>query len=372
MNFEVEFLPVGEASKGGDAIVVRYETQPGYFGLIVIDGGSMESGEETVNHIRRHYGENAKIAHAILTHCDADHACGFREIVQELDVKNVWMNRPWLAAPGSQPYFADKRFSAQALATRLRDEFDLISEIEEIALKRSMKILQPFAGEKIGPFTVLSPLPGAYELLVPQFDKGPEPDQVALEAAGFWIGKPPGLIAKLMGKVAAKAEKWTQETWENERLKDGGKTSAANESSVVLFGDFGVSERVLLTGDAGYLALLQSKFTAERLALPMQGFSLVQIPHHGSRSNVGPSILNQVIGPILPKGSAPRFSAFVSAPKDDENHPRKMVLNAFIRRGARVQATQGVPKCYTVGYPFKDGYGPADPMPFSARVEDYD
>ena len=31
-----------------------------------------------------------------------------------------------------------------------------------------------------------------------------------------------------------------------------------------------------------------------------------------------------------------RFSAFVSAPAEDDTHPRKMVLNAFTRRGGRV------------------------------------
>lgn len=371
MNFEIEFLPVGEASKAGDSIVVKYESQPGYFTLIVIDGGSTESGQQTIEHIRRHYGENVKVAHAILTHCDLDHACGFREIIKELDVRNIWMHRPWLAS-GALPYFADKRFTAVGLSSRLRSDYALIAEIEGIAVKRGMNLLDPFAGAQIGPFTILSPLKGMYDLLVPQFDRGPEPDKTALEAQGWWIGKPPGLIAKLLGKAAAKADKWVYESWENERLKDGGVTSATNESSVVLYGDFGGHHRVLLTGDAGYVSLLQAKFTADRMGLPLQGFALVQIPHHGSRSNVGPTILNQIVGPVLPKDSVPSFDAYVSCPKDDETHPRKMVLNAFTRRGGRVHATQGFAKCYTFGYEFKSGYVAAAPTPFSNSVEDYD
>jgi hypothetical protein len=372
MNFEIEFLPVGEASKPGDAIVVRYEADNNGFYLMVIDGGSVESGQQVVDHVTNYYGKDAVVANAVLTHCDGDHACGFREVLQGLDVRNVWMHVPWLAASGSLPYFADKKLTAEVLARKLRREYDLIDEIYELALKRQMKVFQPFAGQKIGPFTVLSPHQEIYELLLPQFDRTPEPDKAAIEGAGLWIGRPPGLFGKIADKVIAKAEKWIKETWDNERLKDGGVTSATNESSVVLYGDFGQSRRVLLTGDAGNWALRLAAHQAQQSGLPVQNFSFVQIPHHGSRSNVGPSILNQLVGPILPKGSATKFAAYVSAPKDDESHPRKMVLNAFLRRGGSVVATQGVSTCYTIGYPFKSGYNAVGSMPFSEQVEDYD
>jgi hypothetical protein len=372
MDFEIEFLPVGEASKPGDAIVVRYDAGNGDFYLMVIDGGTVDSGEGVVSHIHKYYGKKAIVANAILTHCDADHACGFREVLKGLDVRNVWMHIPWLAATGSLPYFADKKLTADALAKKLRSEYDLINEIYEVAIERQIKVLQPFAGEKIGPFTVLSPHKHIYEMLLPQFDRTPEADQAAIEAAGLWIGKPPGLFAMIADKVVAKAEKWIKETWENERLRDGGITSSTNESSVVLYGDFGQAHRVLLTGDAGNWALRLAAYQAQQSGLPLQQFSFVQIPHHGSRSNVGPSTLNQIVGPILPKGSANSFSAYVSAPKDDESHPRRMVLNAFLRRGGSVVATQGTSKCYTVGYQFKEGYSPVGSMPFSDQVEDYD
>lgn len=372
MNFEIEFLPVGDASKAGDAIVVRYDGGDGDFYLMVIDGGNVDSGKEVVRHIHKYYGEKAIVAHAILTHCDADHASGLREVLQGLDVTNVWMHLPWLAAAGSLPYFADKKLTAETLAKKLRAEYDLIDEIYSIAIDRGTKVLQPFAGQKIGPFTVLSPEKSIYEMLVPQFDRTPDADQGALEAAGLWIGKSPGFLAKLADMAVGKAEKWIKETWENERLKDGGKTSATNESSVVLYGEFGTSQRVLLTADAGHWALRLSAYQAQKSGLPMQQFSFVQIPHHGSRSNVGPTILNQVVGPILQEGNGIKFSAYVSAPKDDESHPRKMVLNAFIRRGGSVVATQGRPKCYTIGYPFKPGYEPAPSIPFSDQVQDYD
>ena len=371
MNCEIEFLPVGEGSKGGDAIVVRYG-EVGSYELMIIDGGNVESGKELVSHVQKHFGYNAIISHVVLTHCDTDHASGLREVLAGLKVRNLWMHVPWLAAAGARQYFADKDWTDASLEKALREEYDLIDEIFEIALEKRVNIFQPFAGQKIGPFTVLSPHQEVYEILVPQFDRTPEPDQEALEAKGLWIGKPPGLFVKLMDMVVAKAQKWVPETWEVERLKDGGVTSATNESSVVLYGDFGVNRRVLLTGDAGVWALQLSVYYAGQLKLPMQDFMFVQIPHHGSRSNVGPSILNAILGPVRPKGSLPKFSAFVSAPKEDDTHPRKMVLNAFIRRGADVCATQGIKTVFRGGFPFRPGYDPVSVMLFASQVEDYD
>lgn len=369
MKYEIEFCPVGEASKPGDAIVIKYEGENGGFYLIVIDGGNLESGQAVVRHIRHHYGTNAIVAHAILTHSDTDHACGFREIVKELSVRNIWMHLPWLAAPEALPYFANKSFTAAGLVKTIRSQYELIDEISSIAAERQIPISQPFAGERIGPFTILSPWKWVYELLLPQFDKTPDADQTAIEAqsAAVWVGKPP--IAFQNG---AKRDKLVKETWESERLREGGITSATNESSVVLYGDFGAGERVLLTGDAGHLGLLIAKTCAAKLGLPMREFSFVQIPHHGSRSNVGPAILNTIVGPILPQGIPAKFAAFVSAPKDDNSHPRRMVLNSFLRRGAKVFATQGSYICHTVGYPFKSNYTPIVSRPFSSDVEDYD
>ena len=70
----------------------------------------------------------------------------------------------------------------------------------------------------------------------------------------------------------------------------------------------------------------------------LKSFNFIQIPHHGSRRNVGPSVLNNIVGEIQPRGTEISV-AFVSAPASDEKHPRKIVLNAFMRRGSKVIAT---------------------------------
>jgi beta-lactamase superfamily II metal-dependent hydrolase len=168
------------------------------------------------------------------------------------------------------------------------------------------------------------------------------------------------------------------ESWDNECLKDGGVTSASNESSVVLYGAFPNGERILLTGDAGVRALTHAAWEAEQKGLPLQRFTFVQVPHHGSRGNVGPTVLDRLLGPKQPQGTPPKFVAFVSSPKDDSTHPRQMVINAFTRRGAgiggrpEVGATQGQKIVHWGGFPTRAGYDALSGIKFTNRVEDYD
>lgn len=309
----------------------------------------------------------------MLTHADADHASGLRVVLAELPVVNLWMHVPWAFAASARPYFSDKRWTAEGLQAAIRKEYDVLSELVQLSAgARQIALQLPFAGASIGPFRVLSPHQEVYPALLAQFDRTPDPDQKVIEGTGWWIGKQPGVIARMIERAKAKVQTWVTESWEKELLRDSGITSASNESSVVLYGDFGVGRRVLLTGDAGIRGLTYAAYAAEHLGLPLQDFMFVQIPHHGSRRNVRPTILNQIIGPIQPEGSATRFSAFVSAPKDDDTHPRKMVLNAFTRRGGAVVATQGASKVYWGGFPPRDGYETADVLPFAPRVEQYD
>ena len=231
------------------------------------------------------------------------------------------------------------------------------------------KIYYPFAGFDIGPFKILSPSREAYPYLLPQFDKTPDPNQEDIEKANMWLGKET-LVKKMVEAARAANQSWTKETWGEERLKDGGITSASNETSVILYGLF-EKGNVLLTGDAGVNGLTWAAERAEFLDLPLQQFSFVQIPHHGSRRNVGPTILTRLLGNKQQEGDPTRFTAFVSAPKDDDQHPRRIVLNAFTRRGAKLVGTQGSQKIHYGGFPKREGYNNADALPFYTTVEEY-
>jgi beta-lactamase superfamily II metal-dependent hydrolase len=122
MDYELEFHPVGDASKAGDAISLRYGHN-GQHAVIVIDGGTSDSGEALVAHIKQHYGADTVIKHAISTHPDSDHASGLREVLKNFRVENLWLHGVWHHAAELRPYFADKRFTDQGLADKIRGEY---------------------------------------------------------------------------------------------------------------------------------------------------------------------------------------------------------------------------------------------------------
>lgn len=369
MDYEIEFHPVGDATKAGDAISVRYG-QNGHYEVIVVDAGTSDSGQALVDHIRTFYGPNTIIKHAVSTHPDSDHASGLRELLKAFRVENLWLHGVWHHASELQPYFADKRFTDQGLADKIRQEYPIIKELVDLAGKQNTPVYEPFQGTAIGPFTVLSPTRYAYLRLVPQFRRTPAPDLEALARENFLVGEPrqPGLLGKLLEKAVS----WVDERWDVELLKEGSVTAAENETSTVLYGRFG-QESVLLTGDAGINALWWACNQATNLGIDLSTLTLVQVPHHGSRSNVTPRVLDRLVGPRLPTDAPPKRMAIVSVPKDDETHPRKMVMNAFRRRGAPVYKTQGrYVRHHSGAMPFRNNEAQAIPFDWFDKVESYD
>ncbi len=57
MAYEIDFLPVGEGERSGDAIALRIGDLSARDKqlVLVIDGGTKESGEELVKHIKQYY-----------------------------------------------------------------------------------------------------------------------------------------------------------------------------------------------------------------------------------------------------------------------------------------------------------------------------
>ena len=98
---------------------------------------------------------------------------------------------------------------------------------------------------------------------------------------------------------------------------------------------------MLFTGDAGIPALSNAAGFLEQLGIVPNNLSFIQVPHHGSRRNVGPAVLNRILGPKLAQEEKLR-TAFVSASKDGlPKHPAKKVTNAFRRRGSPVYGATG-------------------------------
>src|SRR5690606_20875205 len=95
---------------------------------------------------------------------------------------------------------------------------------------------------------------------------------------------------------------------------------------------------ILLTADGGMPALARAADTLDAYGLDWSTLRFMQIPHHGSKRNVGPTILDRYLGP---KGQEQKSkTAFVSTgPDAAPKHPHKKVTNGFVRRGCLVAKT---------------------------------
>lgn len=367
IGFEIDFLPVGNGDRSGDAITIRYGT-PGDYKVLVYDGGTKESGQALVDHIKMYYG-TTRVDYVVNSHPDADHASGLSVLLENMDVGELWMHQPWNYSKVILDYFKDGRITDNSLAERLKDKMSAAYALEQLAEEIGVPVYEPYRGASIGEFVVLSPESNWYvHELIAEFAKSPEQKKTESFATG-------GLARAFesVTKATSSAIAWITEHWGAESLRSDVQTSAENESSVILLGQLG-GKGILLTGDAGVRALdATATFTeSKNISLP-NILHFIQIPHHGSRNNVSSEVLDRIVGPrkALDDGATTK-TAYVSASKQSSTHPRRVVTNAFIRRGANVVPTKGQGKRYHHNMPAREGWVPVTPLKFSSQVESWD
>lgn len=322
MNYEVDFLPVGEGS--GDAIVIRYGDDAGGYNLHVVDGGRAGTAETIIGHINEYY-TNPVINHMVLSHADDDHATGLVGVMEKFEVRNLWMNRPWLYADQILDHFHGN-FTLQGLIDNIKERHPYLVELERLAVAKGTHIHEVFQGAQIGAFTVLAPARDRYINSIPDFGKTPERYTTGAEdSRGF------GLLRSFV-----EGAKKLLENWDIETLASNTETSASNESCVVQYAVLG-DKGVLLTADVGPIGLAEAADFGAQLGFNRPKF--VQVPHHGSRHNVTPAVLNAWLGPKQPQGTE-IGAAFCSVGSNKHDYPRAQVTNAFMRRGFKVYSTR--------------------------------
>ncbi|GAK17678.1 hypothetical protein JCM19053_1314 [Vibrio sp. JCM 19053] len=83
----------------------------------------------------------------------------------------------------------------------------------------------------------------------------------------------------------------------------------------------------------------------------------MQIPHHGSKRNIGTTVLNRLVGEPISQGVSRNITAIASTAKNGEpKHPRKAVMNAFTHRGVNALATRGSGIRHHYNAPGRDGW----------------
>lgn len=361
MGYEIDFLPVGDGERSGDAIALRIGNLVGRRDeqqVWVIDGGTKESGEALVAHIKKYYGTD-RVDVVVSTHPDSDHSSGLSVVLEQMSKVGVLlMHQPWNHAENIRHLFDDERVTPSGIEERVWRALQDIRELEKIATKEGIPIREPFSDNfKF----VLSPSKAFYEQQLANFRCMPEAARKESMAR---------LLEALLGKAKEAAR--ALETWFQETLADPepDATSAENNSSVVLLLECD-GKKLLFTADAGLPALTQAANHADALGIALTTVRLIQVPHHGSKRNVGPTILNRIVGPIKATESYDK-TAFVSASKDGQpKHPAKKVVNAFKRRGANVFATQGKGLWHhSSDAPQRPGWDNATPLPFYKEVDE--
>jgi beta-lactamase superfamily II metal-dependent hydrolase len=351
LAFELDFHAVGTGEKSGDAISIRYGRLNSVTNfsqkVIVIDGGTLESGKKLVEHIKTHY-KTETVDLVVNTHPDNDHCSGLREVLNKLTVKELWVHTPWNYAKDFVELFKAGRITDNSLKENLKEGLSIAHELEQIAKAKKIPVKEPFTCLSFdnGIFQILGPSENYYTELLPNFRSTPAPvEEIA--------------ISKAFSAVK-EAIKWVAETIDIETLDETGETSAENNSSAVGLFQFD-NKKILFTSDTGVPALKRVIDYAKTKAISLTDLYVLQIPHHGSRRNISPSVLNAIKG---------NFGFISCAPDGEPKHPSKKVTNALKRRNIRPYSTKGNGICQGHNTELRQGYSVATEIPFYNQVEE--
>lgn len=355
-NFEAEFRAVGAGSRSGDAIVTSWvEASTGVRRVVVIDGGYQTNGEEIVKLVFDRFGRSF-IDIVVSTHPDGDHSNGLAAILDECMVGELLMHLPWEHGASGSALFPGGRFADRSMREAVVKALDSTRVLAEEALEAGVAVTEPFTGltRLGGVLEILGPTADFYESLLCGF-------RTESRSSGSRIA---GSLLTKVGQVATRVA----ESLDVETLTDAGETSAENNSSAIV--QLNVNDgRFVLTGDAGIPALDRAADRLVELGHDHTSLTLAQVPHHGSKRNVGPSVLDRLLGPRLGVGVQQRCAVVSAAPDGAPKHPARQVTNAFYRRGTPVWATQGQSLRYAIDAPLP-GYTSVEPLPFYEEVDE--
>jgi beta-lactamase superfamily II metal-dependent hydrolase len=321
--YEIDFLPVesasGPGSQSGDAIAMRFAPTVDSAEVVVIDGGFSDTGDQLVEHIDKYY-ETHHVDVVISTHPDADHLNGLVRVIEQMSVGELLIHEPGNHVRSVADF----------------SNIEAVEQLIETARTNEVTVTEPFTG--------LTRLDGRLRILGPTEDYYTSLIEQHLEEARQGAKASARVSLSTRGDLLTREAAWMPA----ETLTDDVTTGARNNTSVItqIHTDF---ERWLFTGDAGIPAL---EYAADEYEAGIGQFyeeplAFFQAPHHGSRHNLGPTILNRMFG--SPTSRFGSFTSFISSARISTKHPSPKVVNALIRRGGSVFATEGKTICHHSG-----------------------
>lgn len=82
-----------------------------------------------VEHLNEYYfsdSEDKIIDCVICSHSDLDHVSGLKRILEEFEVKKLYMNRPWLYIDDVWDSVNDGRITKESLCERLKNSISIL------------------------------------------------------------------------------------------------------------------------------------------------------------------------------------------------------------------------------------------------------
>ncbi len=321
-KYLIRFFQVGTGSKGGDAILIRLFDKNDKEHIVLIDGGYKETGERIVDYIKKEC-TSLHIDVVFNTHPDKDHISGLVTVLDndEITVGSLVLNRPWKDAKFTKEMFDDNRITDRSLIKRLKDAFGYADDLEQVAKDKQIKIYNGMEGTNCynGILTVLGPSETLYKRGLLGSEKTPE----SYIEAGIEEYTPTDYSEE--DYVKGKIIEWY----------DDEQTSEVNQTSLVIALTLG-NLKVLFTGDAGKEAINSALDYYVKNGGKTSDFTIVQLPHHGSRKNIDPSILG-------------RFGTreyIISCPPngESEGHPSRRLINKILelKPQAKIYVTKKV------------------------------
>lgn len=325
-KYQIRFFTVGKESKGGDAILIEIFDDNDKPHIVIIDGGYSEDGQRIVDYLVGKYGKEDKITVDVVfnTHPDLDHISGLKTILESdlLNVEYLIFNRPWRDASLKKEWFTDGRITQDSLVNRIRESFSMADDLESIAKKKGIKIYSGKAGFTVWKSTiqVLGPSDKLYQKKLLISDKTPD----------CFLSQ----YNKPYKHIILPEEDYNPRNGEAIEWIDDEQTSDINQTSMIIalvLGDL----KVLFTGDAGKEAINEALDLWETAGHKATDFTIVQLPHHGSRKNIDPAIIKRL--------NAKEY--IISCPKDgiSEGHPSRRLINKIleINSNAKIYKTAG-------------------------------
>lgn len=328
---EVDYLWVGEKSNTGDAIACRFtHPQTRVNTVVVIDGGFRETGDRIADLIQAYY-ETSTIDLVVCTHPDDDHIMGLFSLLERMTVRRLLIHRPSLYGYGA----------SDGVKSALVEDLVALALEKNVIVDDRVYAGSTYFGEAVA---IAGPSEEYYTQLLREQKSISSSTLAKMAHAAPTVAS--AVVRAVKSMFGDPGETMTG---------DNGGTTPRNNSSIIL--DLQVEDRrVLFTGDAGAPALELAADQLDYMGRSSAAIDLFDVPHHGSRHNLTPRLLDRLLG--LRGASDPKGHAVVSVGKEALDHPRPEVANAIKRRGYPVVPTRGINLWWhSSDAPYRSDYG---------------